>query len=99
MQHKTQRAKKINKIGLLARGFGKMSKIAIRGGQLVDVSDITCSIEEGLRFLDNDNFKLMIHKLYRNKRRGKIIYITATALHYLAHNHHIVPCWVYISTQ
>lgn len=88
LQHKIQRTKKINKIGLLARGFGKMSKIAIRGGQLVDVSDITCGIEEGLRFLDNDNFKLIIHKLYRNKRKGKLIYITATALCHLIHNHH-----------
>lgn len=38
----------------------------------------------GLRFLDNDRLRKIIHSLYRHKGRGKIIYITATAKCHLA---------------
>ena len=74
--------KKIRKIGYLALGLDRLSRIIIRGG--ADLIDVDCGVEESLRYLDNDWLRKIIHNLYRRKRKGKINYITATALCYLA---------------
>jgi len=44
------------------------------------VDYIDCGIEEGLRYVDNNRRRQIIHNLFIHKRKGKIIYITATAL-------------------
>jgi len=76
-----EHAKRIRRIVYLAIGLDGLSRILIRGGaDFIDVSYIECGIEEGLRFLDNERLRKIIHDLYRHKRKGKIIYITATAL-------------------
>jgi len=53
---------------------------------LVDTEYIRrrCDIEEGIRYLDDDRLRKIIHNLYKNKVRGRLIYITATAVCHLA---------------
>ena len=59
-----------------------------RGGtDFIDVDYIDCDIEDGLRFLDHNRLRKIIHDLYRYKRRGKIIYITTTAVCHLANTY------------
>lgn len=72
----------------LVLGLDVMSRILIRGGRdFIDVSYINCQIEEGLRFLDNDRLRKIVHDLYRYKRRDKILYIIATAICHLANEY------------
>lgn len=71
-------AKKIRRVVYLARALDGLSRCG--GSDFIDVSYIECGIEEGLRFLDNNRLRKIIHSLYRHKRKGKVIYITATAL-------------------
>lgn len=76
-----KRAEKIRKIVFLACGVSGLSYIYMYrgGGDFIDVDYIlkdNCKIEEGLRFLDNDRLRKIIHDLYRPKRRGKLLYIT-----------------------
>lgn len=58
---------------------------SFRGGEdrLIDVDYINCGIKYGLQFIDNDRIRKIVFSLYKNKRRGKVIYITATALCYI----------------
>lgn len=84
-----QNEKKIRRIVYLTCGLSGLSYISVnRGGaDFIDVDYIDCGIEKGLRFLDNARLRKIIHDLYRNKRRGKIIYITATAVCHLANRY------------
>ena len=83
-----QNEKKIRRIVYLTCGLSGLSYISVnRGGaDFIDVDYIDCGIEKGLRFLDNARLRKIIDDLDRNKRRGKIIYITATAVCHLANN-------------
>ena len=51
---------------------------------MIDIIDTdyiktVCNIEEGIRYLNDIRLRKIIIDLYRHKRKGKIIYITATA--------------------
>lgn len=62
-----------------------------RGGQdFIDTDYIDCGIEEGLHFLDNKRVRKIILDLYRHKRKGKIIYITATAVCHIANQYGVM---------
>lgn len=80
-----KREKKIRRILYVSLGLNAFAGIFLtRGGQnLIDVDYIQCNIEQGLRFLDDTRLRRIIHDLYRYKRRGKIIYITSTAVCHL----------------
>ena len=84
-----EKEEKIRRIVYLACGLSGLSYISMcRGGaDFIDVDYIDCKIEDGLRFLDNNRLRKIIHDLYRYKRRGKIIYITATAVCHLANQY------------
>lgn len=84
-----KKEEKIRRIVYLACGLSGLSYISMcRGGaDFINVDYIDCDIEDGLRFLDNDRLRKIIHNLYRYKRRGKIIYITSTALCHLANQY------------
>ena len=81
--------KKIKRILYLSLGLNGLTYILMRGGtNFINVDYIRCDIEEGdLRFLDNNRLRKIIHDLYRHKRKGKIIYITATAVCHLANQY------------
>lgn len=83
-----EREKKIRRILYLSLGLNVYSCILLtRGGQdLINVDYIRdkCSIEEGVRFLDDKRLRKIIQNLYSHKRKGQIIYITATALCHIA---------------
>lgn len=64
-----------------------LSRIIRGGADFIDVSCIECEIEEGLQYLDNNYLQKIIHNLYRHKRKGQIIYITATAICHLANDY------------
>lgn len=84
-----QKMRRILCLSLGLNGLG-MSYFLLRGGaNFIDFIDTDyilekCEIEEGLRFLDNDRLRKIIHDLYRHKRKGRLIYITATAVCQLA---------------
>jgi hypothetical protein len=85
-----EQERRIMLVAYLACGLTLPYLAGYRGGgtdytDVIDVDYIDCGIEEGLRFLDNDRLRKIIHDLYKYKRRGKIIYITATAVCHLAH--------------
>lgn len=84
-----KKAEKIRRIIYLASSVSGLSYISInRGGaDFINVDYINCNIEDGLRFLDNDRLRKIIHNLYSYKRRGKIIYITSTAVCHLANQY------------
>jgi len=83
LQEKVERYKelqKIRRIAYLACGFSLSSIWLVRGGEnFINVDYIECGIEEGLRYVDNDRIRKIVHDLFRHKRKGKIIYITSTA--------------------
>ena len=66
---------------------------AIQGGSnhgfidFIDVDYIDCEIDQGIRYLNNDRIRKIIHDLYSHKRIGSIVYITATAACHLAKRH------------
>lgn len=86
-----EREKKIRLILLLSLGLNGFIHILPRGGStdLIDVEylKLKCEVEEGVRYLDNQWLRNIIHDLYPHKRRNKIIYITATAVCHLANQH------------
>ena len=82
---KLQRLRRVLAVSLSgASGVAMFNILKYRNGAYIDVDYIDCGVEEGLRYLDNDRIRKIIHDLYANKRRGKIIYITATAVCHLA---------------
>ena len=90
LRDQIERKKKVRRIIYLALGLDGLSRFLIRGGadaDFLDVSYIECGIDEGVRFLDNNRSIKIIHDLYRHKRKGKIIYITATAVCQLANRY------------
>lgn len=79
---------RMRRIAYLALGLDRLSRILLRGGaDFIDVSDIECGLEKGIRFLDHDRLRKIIHDIGRHKRKGKIIYITSTALCSLANRY------------
>ena len=83
-----ERQKKLQKIAILALGVSGSVHLLNRGGStdLIDtdyIKDI-CQIDSGIRYLDDRRLKNIVIDLYWHKRKGQIIYITATALCHLA---------------
>lgn len=90
LKQKLEKEKKIRQILALAFAANGLSYILMRGGSdVINVDYISdrCTIEEGVRFLDNERLRKIIHDIYRYKRRGKIIYITATAFCHIANKY------------
>ena len=52
-----------------------------------DCIRLACNIDEGTNYLDDKRLRNIINNLYRHKGKGKIIYITATALCYVANQY------------
>nr|YP_010133683.1 hypothetical protein KYU99_pgp070 [Nitzschia supralitorea]QWM93173.1 hypothetical protein [Nitzschia supralitorea] len=73
---KYKRQEKIIGIVYLASGLSAISSLSIvsymcmfRGGQnVIDVDYLDCGIEMGLRYVDNDRLRKIIHHLYKHKR-------------------------------
>ena len=89
-----EREKKIRKILLLSLGVSWYTHLLTRGGStdflnIIDTDYIksTCNIEEGVRYLDDMRLRNIIIDLYRHKGKGKIIYVTATALCHIANQY------------
>ena len=77
-------------LGLNVYGYGYIF-LLLRGGsdfikiiEMVDTDYIKCDIAHGLTFLDSQRLKKIIIDLYGHKRKGRILYITATAACHLA---------------
>lgn len=86
------REKKIRRILLLSLGLNGCIHLLTRGGStdfidIIDTDYIKCNIEQGVRYLDDTRLRNIITDLYRHKRKGKIIYITATAVCHLANRY------------
>ena len=89
-----EREKKIRRILFLSLGLNMYScgHILARGGSInfidmVDTDSIKCTIEDGVSYLDDARLRNIIKDLYKHKSKGKIIYITATALCHLTHRY------------
>ena len=89
-----EREKKIRKILFLSLGLNVYSCLHMftRGGSInfidmVDTDSIKCTIDEGVSYLDDARLRNIIKDLYKHKNKGKIIYITATALCHLTHRY------------
>ena len=86
LKDQIERQKKIRRILYLSLGLN--TYLLIRGGDdFINVDYIQCNIEDGLRYLDDTRLRRIIHNLYRHKRKGKLIYIIATAVCHLANQH------------
>jgi hypothetical protein len=59
--------------------------LKVRGGsnEIIDVSDIDCGIQEGLRYVNNERLRKIIGTLFRLKKNN-VIFITAAAVCHLA---------------
>ena len=88
-----EREKKIRKILLLSLGLsvtGYTHLLTRRGStdflNLIDTDYVksACNIKEGIHYLDDIRLRNIIIDLYRHKGKGKVIYITATALCHIA---------------
>ena len=83
-----EREKRIRKILLLSLGLNGSIHLFTRGGSTdfinTDHIRLLCNIDEGVGYLDDRRLTNIIHDLYKHKRKGKIIYITATAVCHLA---------------
>jgi len=86
LKEKIEREKKWRRIFFLSLGLNISECLLLRGGSeaIINVDYIECGIEAGLRYLDDARLRKIIHDLYRNKRTGNVIYITATALCHLS---------------
>ena len=91
-----EREKKIRKILLLSLGLSVSgyAHLLTRGGStdflnLIDTDYIksACNIKEGIHYLDDIRLRNIITDLYRHKGKGKVIYITATALCHIANQY------------
>ena len=76
------------KIFALATG-SMMAVLAIRGGQESDVFYPNYIVGEGLRYVDNDHIRRVVHSFFKHKQIDGVIHITQTALCYLAENYNI----------
>ena len=87
-----EREKKIRRILLLSLGLNGCIHLLTRGGSknftnLVNTDYIKSTIDQGVRYLDDKRLRNIITDLYRHKRKGKILYITATAACHLANRY------------
>ena len=94
LTERIEREKKIRRILLLSLGLTGYISLLPRGGSkdFLDIVDTDYikrlyDIDEGVRYLDDQRLKNIIHDLYAHKRKGKIIYITATALCHLTNRY------------
>lgn len=91
LTERIEREKKIRRILLLSLGLNGCIHLLTRGGStdLIDTDYIKslCKIEQGVGYLDDKRLRNIINDLYRYKRKGKIIYITATAVCHLANRY------------
>ena len=80
---------KLRRVLYLACGLSGLTYASMyRGGaDFINVDYLDCGIENGVHFLDNDRLRKIIHDLYSHKRKGQMIYITATALCHLANQY------------
>ena len=85
-----EREKKIRRILYLSLGLNGYGCVYIltRGGStdfidIVNTDYIKCTIDQGVRYLDDKRLRNIVKDLYGHKHKGKIIYITATALCHL----------------
>lgn len=86
LKDQIEHEKKLRRILFLSFGLNGWAYIKyMRGGSnFINTDYIECGIETGLRYLDDNRLRNIIHDLYRNKRKGQVIYITATAVCHLA---------------
>lgn len=83
-----EQLKKLKRILFLSLGLNGCAYLLTRGGtDLINVDYIECGIEMGLRYLNNNQLRTIIHDLYWHKRKGKVIYITTTVVCHLAHRY------------
>lgn len=96
LRKQLEREERIRRITLIGLGLslglnGYLPFLTSRGGALdfIDVNYILeeCNIEEGVRYLNHNRLRKIIHSLYRHKRKGKLIFLTATALCHLANEY------------
>ena len=91
LTERIEREKKIRRILLLSLGLNGCIHLLTRGGStdLIDTDYIKLlyNSEEGVRYLDDKRLRNIINDLYRHKRKGKIIFITATAVCHLANRY------------
>ena len=85
------RERQIRRILLVSLGLNASIHLFTRGGaaDFIDTDYIKelCEIEEGVHYLDDTRLRNIIHDLYKHKRKGKMIYITATAVCHLANRY------------
>lgn len=79
-------------VSFLGLGRGGADAILLPNSGLIDVDDIKnqCDITPGVHFLENERLRKIVNSLYKHKRGGKIIYITATALCHLANEYGVM---------
>lgn len=89
-----ERAKKIRRILCLSLGLSSYGCVHIltRGGSIdfinmVNTDYIKCTMDEGVSYLDDTRLRNIVKDLYAHKRKGQIIWITATALCHLTHKY------------
>ena len=88
LEQKLEYEKKLRRILLVSFGVNTFAYLLTLGGtQFIDTDYIGCGTETGLHYLDDMRLRNIINDLYSCKRKGKIIYITATALCHLAHRY------------
>ena len=77
MTEQIKREKRIRIIRLLSFGLsGSINLLSRRGAvYFIDVDYISCEIERLINYLDDNRLRKIIHDLYRDKRKGKLIYI------------------------
>ena len=81
--------RKIRQIRLLSLALNGSVYLLICGGatdfmSMVDTTHIKCYFEQGVNYSDDVRLRNIVNDLYRYKRKGKLIYITATAVCHLA---------------
>ena len=89
-----EREKRIRRIRivLLSLGLNGCIHLLTRGGStdsigIINTDYIKCNIEQGVHSLDDNRLRSIITDLDRHKLKGKIIYITATAVCHLVHQY------------
>jgi hypothetical protein len=84
-----RREETLRRILCLSLGLNSYSYILMRGGAdyLIDVSYERCRIKNEIGYLDDVMLRNLVTMDYARKMRGKVIYITATAICRLAHDH------------
>jgi hypothetical protein len=59
----------LRRILYLAYGLERLPRNS-GGTDFIDVSYVKCGMQKGLRFLNNDRLRKIIHDLYCHKREG-----------------------------